>query len=99
VPSGPITVFWSFNVNSPFAPKTLAWHTSALEGANTAMKKWVRFSANRSLGAYELHLAEKIVIEPEWPKQPFKELLEIGFRDRIIHGPDHPVMLRLRGAL
>jgi hypothetical protein len=93
-----VVFLWPIKLPGPDG-KRLAWHTSAKEGANTAMKKWVRFSANKSLGAYELHLAQNIVIEPEWPKQPFKELLEIGFRDRIIHGPDHPVMLRLRGAL
>jgi hypothetical protein len=35
---------------------------------------------------------------PEWPDHlPFREMLKIAFRDRIVDGLDHPVLKRLRG--
>jgi len=32
-----------------------------------------------------------------WPTESLKELLKIGFRDRLIDTVDHPVLKRLRG--
>ena len=42
--------------------------------------------------------AEAAIAEPAWPEVPFKELLRIGFRDRLVDNVDHPVLKRLRGA-
>ena len=63
------------------------------------MKHWIRVVPNMSLGAYEIHLAENVLTEPEWPDKPFRELLEIGFKGRLIQGQEHPVIMRLRGAI
>jgi hypothetical protein len=52
-----------------------------------------------NLAAYEIHLAENVLTEPEWPDKPFRELLEIGFKGRVIQGQEHPVIRRLRGAI
>ena len=51
-----------------------------------------------SLGAYEVFLAENQSADPEWPGLPFFELLKIASKGRIIDGPDHPVMQKLRGS-
>ena len=75
------------------------WHESALEAVEHATRTWVRVAANQHLGAYELFEATGQLPEPEWPDLPFKELLRIAFRDRLIDRPDHPAVLRLRGAL
>jgi hypothetical protein len=73
------------------------WNRSALEAATMAMKTWIRVSANRSLGAYEVFVATGNLPEPEWPDASFQELLKIAFKDRFIQSTDHPVMKRLRG--
>ena len=75
------------------------WHTSGVECAEKAMKHWIRVVPNMSLGAYEIHLAENVLTEPEWPDKPFHELLKIGFKGRVIQDQEHPVILRLRGAI
>ena len=76
-----------------------AWHRSALEAADLAMKGWVRIAANMSLGAYEVFEATGELPEPEWPEKDFQSLIEIGFKDHFVRSPDHSVIRRLRGAL
>jgi hypothetical protein len=73
------------------------WHRSAAEAAERAMKKWVRVTANMSLGAYEIFEATGDIPEPVWPEFSFEELLKIGFRDRFVDRDDHPLVLRLKG--
>jgi hypothetical protein len=61
------------------------------------MKKWVRVTANMSLGAYEIFEAMGDLPEPVWPEHPLEEILTIAFRERLVDHPDHPVVQRLRG--
>jgi hypothetical protein len=75
------------------------WHRSAAEAAERAMKRWVRLTANLSLGAYEMFEATGDLSEPEWPSLPFVDILKIAFRDRIVDTADHPLVQRLRGAV
>ena len=75
------------------------WHRSSAEAAEIAMRKWVRLTANMSLGAYEVFEATGDLPEPTWPDLPFQEILKIAFRDHIIDSVDHPVVQRLRGAV
>ena len=75
------------------------WHDSALQAARLAEKKWVRVSANMSLGGYEVFEALGNLSEPEWPDDGinFNRLVEIAFRGRIIDSIDHPIVKKLRG--
>ena len=78
--------------------RQMEWHRSAAEAAELAMHKWVRVSANMSLGAYEIFQATADLPEPSWPDLTFDEILKIAFRDHVIDREDHPVVRRLRGA-
>jgi hypothetical protein len=73
------------------------WHRSAAEAAERARTRWLRVKANMQLGAYELFEAASSIQDPVWPTQSFQELLEIGFRDRLVDNPSHAVIKRLRG--
>jgi uncharacterized protein YbdZ (MbtH family) len=77
------------------------WHSSAVEGAEKAMTQWIRVVPNMSLGAYEFFVAESALSDPEWPSPlpPLRDLIQIGFKGRIVKGDDHPVMQKLRGAI
>jgi hypothetical protein len=75
------------------------WSRTALDAAEMASKRWVRVTANLSLGAYEVFEATGQLGEPAWPSTPFGELLRIAFRDRFISSLDHPVLRRLRGEV
>jgi hypothetical protein len=64
--------------------KQMAWHTSAQEAAELAMSRWVRVTANMDLGAYEISEALAEYDEPVWPDLSFRDLLKIGFKNRMI---------------
>ena len=75
------------------------WHRSAAEAAELAMKRWIRLTANMSLGAYEVFEATGDLPEPNWPDIPFQEILKIAFNHRIVDRADHPLLQRLRGEI
>lgn len=74
------------------------WHRSAAEAAELAASKWIRLSANMSIGAYDIYEAIGELPEPNWPSVKFTELLAIAFRGHIVRDLDHPLIRRLRGA-
>lgn len=73
------------------------WSRSAMLAAKMAMDRWVRVSANMSLGAYDVYTAAADIPDPSWPDCSFQEILKIAFSDRYINSFDHPVLRRLRG--
>ena len=93
-----VVSLWPVKLPDP-GGRMSGWHTSGVECAEKAMEHWIRVVPNISLGAYEIHLAENVLTEPEWPDKPFHELLKIGFKGRVIQDQEHPVILRLRGAI
>jgi len=91
-----VVFLWPVRLPDPDG-RQLDWHRSAREGAETAMKRWIRFKANRSLGAYDIFETEVYHSDPLWPNLSFQEIVRIAFRDRLITTIDHPVIKRLRG--
>ena len=88
---------WPVRLPGPDGRQNERWR-SAHEAAALATKGWVRISSNMNLGAYEIRVAASAMLEPEWPPEySFRDLLSIGFRDRFIDRPDHPVIRQLRG--
>ena len=73
------------------------WNRVAQEGAELAMKEWVRVSSNRSAGTYDIWQTDEPLPEPNWPTESFSKLLEIGFKNRIISDPGHAVVRELQG--
>lgn len=76
-----------------------SWHQSGLEIAEEAKKHWVRMQGNRDLAAYEMRRAKGNLGEPAWPDKPFKELIKLAFKDRLIDTPHHDVIRELNGDL
>jgi hypothetical protein len=89
---------WPVRVPGPDG-KIDEWSRTALESADRAGKGWVRVTANTGLGAYEVWEASASLPEPEWPDLPFREVLRIAFKGRLIDSLDHPVLRRLRGEV
>jgi hypothetical protein len=75
------------------------WHRSGAEGAERAMEKWVRVTANMDLGAYDISEARGDLSEPIWPDYALEEILKIAFRDRLVDRADHPLVQRLLGIM
>ncbi len=74
-----------------------AWHKSLYDAAELARTKWVRASANMSLGGYDVYEASADLPDPNWPDLTFPKILEIAFRDHFIKSEGHPVIAKLRG--
>jgi len=55
--------------------------------------------ANRSLGAYEILIAQASMAEPKWPDLALADMVKIAFHDRgkIIRDTDHVVVRALTG--
>lgn len=80
--------------------RTNDWHLSAHEAAQFATEKWVRLSPDMGLGAYRIELAVGEFPEPTWPiDTTFSDLLQIGFKGKMIEDLGHPVLRRLRGEI
>jgi hypothetical protein len=91
-----VVFLWPVKLPTPDG-KVIEWHRTALEAAEHATKHWIFVRANMALGAYEIVEAPATIPDPEWPELSFKDLLRIGFKDRLIGDYDHPVLKRLRG--
>lgn len=91
-----VTFLWPVKLPTPDG-KVNEWHRSAAEAAVRAMKCWLRVKADMALGAYAMFEASSTIPEPIWPTATLKELLKIGFRDRLVDSLGHPVIKRLRG--
>jgi hypothetical protein len=74
-----------------------SWNETARDAAEQAQKRWVSMRSNSQEGCYEIHLAEGVWPEPEWPELSKAEILKLAFGDRVIMSADHPVIHRLRG--
>jgi len=75
------------------------YNRSAMEHAQRARRKWVRVTANRNLGMYDVFEAEANLGEPNWPKMGVAELYGIALKNRVISTLDHPVLKGLRGEI
>jgi hypothetical protein len=78
-----VVFLWPVKLPEP-GGRISGWHTSGLEGAEKAMAQWIRVVANMNLGAYEFFVAENSLSEPEWPTLSLRELLQIGFKGRVM---------------
>jgi len=75
------------------------WHDTALRAAEMAMTHWTRIVADMGLGGYQPYTAAGDLPDPEWPEQPFGELLRIAVGPFYVDRPDHPVIRRLQGLV
>ena len=73
------------------------WNESALQIADKYAGQWIRVTANRELGAYDVLRPISPFPPPEWPDS-MDDLLKMAFAGRIIDRLDHPVIRRLRGV-
>ena len=62
---------------------------------------WIRVTANRSAGEYEVFEAPNQPPPPEWPATSLPDMLRLAFTDRgrVIQDAEHPVVKQLLGRL
>jgi hypothetical protein len=78
-----------------------SWHRSQQDAAKRAMCSWVRMTANKDIGGYDLREGTfGNFTNPDWADlPPFRELVKIAFRDFLIDSVDHLHLKRLRGQV
>ncbi len=75
------------------------WHESLAQAVEQAKLKWLRITANMSIGGYDVYQAEAALPEPEWPGHDIETLIRVAFRGKIIQGLDHPIVQSLLGRI
>ena len=75
------------------------WHESLAQAVEQAKLKWLRISANMSIGGYDVYQAEAALPEPEWPEHDIETLIRVAFRGKVITGLDHPIVQSLLGRI
>jgi hypothetical protein len=75
------------------------WHESLLQAVIRARTIWLRITANKDLGGYDIYEATAKLPEPTWPDTTLDQLLEIAFRGRIITDSDHSVVQEKLGSV
>lgn len=75
------------------------WHESLAQAVGRAKSVWVRISANKELGGYDIFEATAKLPDPVWPDISMDELLEVAFKGRIITSVDHPIVQERLGKI
>jgi hypothetical protein len=88
---------WPATVPGSGGGSILAWHTSAITAATTAMTQWIKLVSDNNAKRYDGFVAQGELDEPEWPALTMAEILKLAFRDRHITDYDHPVLRKKRG--
>jgi hypothetical protein len=74
------------------------WNESARNAIAEATKQWIRIQSGKD---ERYHIIPSQVGdqlgEPQWPKEPFKDLLRMAFEGKYIDKADHEVIRKLRG--
>lgn len=79
------------------ANKLDSWNRSALDLAEVAVGQWIRVHADPEAASYKYRTAQADLPPPEWPSQPFAEILRVAFKNHYIDKLDHPTLRKLRG--
>lgn len=73
------------------------WQRSRVKVIAEAKDKWVRIVANMSESRYDLLAAIDQSLEPKWPDETYREILEKALADCFITSTDHPVIQAIVG--
>ncbi len=75
------------------------WHESLAQAVEKAKSVWIRISANKDLGGYDIFEATAKLPDPVWPDITMDELLEVAFKGRVITSLDHPIVQERLGNI
>ncbi len=87
---------WPLAIEDPTG-RTNHWADTARSAAAEAQDKWLRVVPDMSSGFYRIYAAQGDLPPPTWPELSFTQILKMAFDGRIIEGPDHPIIRKLRG--
>ncbi|OYT27979.1 hypothetical protein B6U98_05845 [Thermoplasmatales archaeon ex4572_165] len=74
-----------------------SWHKSRSRVVVEAKENWVRIQSDKSIGGYQVILAEGNIVDPKWPDLTIEQYLSTAFTDAIINDENHSIVKQLRG--
>jgi hypothetical protein len=77
--------------------KRNVWNDSQHDAFAAAMHDWVKMQSNMDPGMWDVIIAEAEFPAPTWPEMPFRDLLELAFKNARIDSVDNIVIQKLRG--
>ena len=107
---GPIRRFCHYLTKERHADKAFIWrigipdvggrdneyNRTAREIANMAMIRWLRIQLG--VGSWDYYEPRfEILDEPVWPDLPWREIMSLGYKGRVIDSMNHPVMRAMAG--
>jgi hypothetical protein len=72
------------------------WMVTPIAAVAQARKVWTQMSWNEETKKHDLRESDSAV-EPVWPDLPLRELIKLGFGDKVVKDMSHPVVTRLQG--
>ena len=75
------------------------WHQSLDDAVVRSKDTWIRITANKVTGGYDIFEANAKLPEPIWPTESMDSLLDVAFRGRVLDNPHHPVVIDLLGGI
>ena len=77
------------------------WHESLEKAVIHGQKAWIRISANKATGSYEVYEANQSasIPQPTWPNEGIETLVEIAFAGKMILDETHPVIDSILGRV
>jgi len=75
------------------------WHESLLRAIQVAREQWVRLVADKSVGIYQVYVAQGNLPEPKWPELTTDEIVRIAFTGRLIDSMEHPKVQSALGRI
>lgn len=93
-----VNFLWPVNADAR-SGGSRGWSESSRMAMVKGQTAWIKIKGDRPSGMYLIYEAQNQSGEPEWPDLSLKDLLKLGFKDRLISSSDHPVVRRLQGFI
>ena len=77
------------------------WHDSLEKAILHGRNAWIRISANKATGGYEIYEATQSasIPAPKWPEQDIETLVETAFAGKMILDENHPIVDSILGKV
>jgi hypothetical protein len=78
------------------------WNSSNLRGCKEAKSRWIQLVSLKKEGKEMYGIVpaqhQDSLPAPTWPAQSLESMIKLAFEGRMVMTPDHPALLRVRGA-
>ncbi len=88
---------WGVRIPSEENPVVEPWMRGPLEAAHRARTEWVRLTWNPATRSHDVRTSEADWPAPVWPSESLRDLLALGFGERVVRSLDDAFVRELWG--